>query len=462
LIRSTALVTGVVGAVLAALPGCDRAREDPRLPNVLLVSVDTLRPDFLGMGGDPNGTSPVLDRLSARGVLFTGARATSSWTLPSHMSLFTGQYPSSHGVFGDGRSLPSDRRTLAQLLREEGYRTGGFVSGPYLHRAYGFDRGFDVYAHCMDYVVEVTPEGRVANLLRARQLSHRGITGPAVDEEIGEWLDGIPPGEPYFLFAHYWDPHYDFEPPFPWDTWLDPDYGGRFRAIGFLNNRRISPDMPAERKKRLHDLYRGEIRYTDGWIGALLDRVEARGETGRTLVIVVGDHGEEFFEHGEKGHRNNLYEETLRIPMIVSLPGLFAGGRMIAEPVSLVDVWSTVEGLLGRAPSAEGQGVDLGAVLARSVPRDGIVAELHRDLIAFVTAGWKAIADREGGGGELYSLDDDPGERRDLRETEGETYGRLMSELESTRHDRFAPEDLPIPALDEGTEERLRALGYTE
>ncbi len=460
--RPVVLLGALVGAA-AIGGGCGQPLEvrEPAT-NVVVISVDTLRPDFLGAGGDPSGTSPALDRLAARGAQFPGARSTSSWTLPAHMSLLTGQYPSSHGVTGDGASLPAGKRTLAQTLSERGYRTGGFVSGPYLHRAYGFDRGFDVYAHCMDYGVALNDEGRVANVIRANQLSHRGQTGPDLHRRATEWLATVPDHEPYFLFVHYWDPHYDFEPSFPWDRWIDPDWKGRFRADGFLTNRRIAPDMSPERRKRLLDLYRGEIRATDEWIGALLDVIESRGETDRTLIVVTADHGEEFFEHGAKGHRNNLYDESLRVPLVVT--GVAALGKrgLFEDPVSLVDVVPTLERSLDVPPSEEIQGIDLAGIANGEVERAGVAAELHRVKRAFVASRWKLLVDQESGREEIYALDSDPGEANDLRDSAKLPAADLVSGLEAAALDRWAPEGLPEAPIDAATEERLRALGYTD
>jgi len=420
--------------------------------------VDTLRQDFLGVTGDPSGISPWIDRLARRGVLFENAWSTSSWTLPSHVSLFTGQYPESHGVWGDGRRLPDAKRTLAELLRDRGYRTGGFWSGPYLHPAYGFAQGFDEYRECVNYRIRVSDEGAVENAAAAALRSRSGITAPRMHEAAAAWLDGVPPGEPYLLFMHYWDPHADYEPPPPYDQFLGGNYRGRITGHGVVQDRRIRADMPPEDKKRLLDLYRGEIRWTDAWIGKILRRLEKRGTAARTLVVLTADHGEEFFEKGVRGHRLNLYEPTLRVPLVLSLPGSFGGGRIVRSPASLVDVLPTVTAAADAPRPEEAQGRNLAAADANRV----VFAGLENRLDAARGSRWKAVRSRDGEAEELYRLDEDPGEHTNRRETDPEEWEALRAKLDDPERARWAPDSVGLPRLDADTEAELRALGYTD
>ncbi|MDP6461446.1 MAG: sulfatase, partial [Gemmatimonadota bacterium] len=319
---------------------CGRAPEPP--PNVLLISIDTLRADRPGGAGNPRATTPHLDRLAATGTVFSQASSTTSWTLPAHLSLLTGQYPSSHGVVGDIHALPDSKTTLAEFLTRRGYAAAGFVTGPYLDPAFGFAQGFDTYEPCVDYRVERDNQGGIENLVGVHLRSHSGVTSPALHERAVDWLARVPTGKPFFLFLHYWDPHYDFVPEAPYDRVFNPEYRGRLSGRGFSENRAIHSGMAPTERQRVMDLYDGEIRYTDRWIGKVLRALESRGDLERTLIVVVGDHGEEFFEHGGKGHRRNLYGETLDIPLITRLPGVLAGGGVVAEPASLVDVFPTV------------------------------------------------------------------------------------------------------------------------
>ncbi len=441
-------------AAACLLAACGTDAPNPR-PNVLVLSVDTLRRDFVGTYGAERGGTPHLDRLARHGLLAVDALATSSWTLPSHMSLLTGLYPAGHGVDGDGRALPAARTTLAEALSAEGYRTAGFVSGPYLHRGYGFDQGFDVYRHCMAYGIETHEDGRVSNVIGANLKSQTGETSRRLLEESTGWLASLEDDAPWFLFVHWWDPHYDFEPPSPWDAWLG-DTDVRISGRGFLQNRRVNAEMGDAERQRLLDLYRGEIRWTDAAIGELLRELERRGERERTIVVVTADHGEEFFEHGNKGHRINLYGETLRVPLIVDRPGR-DGGELDVEVRSLVDVVPTVTEALDSAvfPETEGVGLDEGRT------RGGVVAELHRELVSVREARWKVVHDRSTDGWELYDVREDPGETRDLAEASPDTLAALRARWSDVWSAGAAP-DADRADIDPATEEQLRALGYTD
>ena len=450
-----------LGVLAAMLGACSTPRDDR--PPIVVLTVDTLRHDFVGCYGDPASRTPHLDRLARGGVTFPDAVSTTTWTLPSHLSLLTGQYPASHGVVRDGQSLPEAKVTLAEFLSARGYATGGFVSGPYLHRAYGFAQGFDRYLHCVNYGEELGDDGHVANVFRVNLRSHQGVTSPKLYAQVHAWLDVIRVGAPYFLFVHHWDPHYDFLPESPWERVFDPGYTGAFRPEGFLANRRIAPDMPVEDRKRLLDLYRGEVAYTDAWIGTLLARLRERGEAERALVIVTADHGEEFFEHGRKGHRNNLYEETLRVPLIVRGGATFTGGAIVGAVASLVDVFPTVAQYLddAAAPLEEIQGESL-QVLASGPPSRAVFAELHDRWFTVRFDGWKAIRDANTEAEELYRLRDDPREMRDLRESRRAAFDSLATFLDAGEMARFAPSEVGEALVDTATEAELRALGYTD
>jgi arylsulfatase A-like enzyme len=447
----------VVLVCMFGAAGCGPPAESP--PNIVLISIDTLRHDFLGVTGAPQGVSPRLDRLARSGVVFTDALSTTSWTLPSHVSLLTGQYPPSHGVIRDDRSLPAEKETLAEFLRDRGYHTGGFWAGPYLYPAYGFAQGFDEYAECVNYRIKLNEKGRVTNTGHANMRSRSGVTGPKTHAKAAAWLDSVPAGEPWFLFLHYWDPHTDYEAPSPWDRFLDRGYEGRIDGRGIMLDERIHAGMPPEDLEQLLNLYRSEIRWTDDWIGRMLDLVDARGELDDAIVIVVADHGEEFFEHGRHGHRLNLYDETLRVPLLIRAPESFAGGGVRAEPVSLVDVFPTVAALLGVETAGAWQGVDLASAPAAGRP---IFAEMHGEQDVVRRGGWKSIRHRETGDGELYLLTEDPGETRDVRAERDAVWQRLERALVEEDPGRLAGGESGVPQIDSETAAELKALGYTD
>jgi arylsulfatase A-like enzyme len=467
-------------------PGC--GPEAPPPPNIVLISIDTLRYDYLGTTGAPEGVSPAIDRLAREGAVFSRAYSTTSWTLPSHLSLLTGQYPASHGVTTDNQLLAPEKETMAEFLQERGYRTGGFWAGPYLHPAWGFAQGFEEYGECVNYRMEVNEEGHVRNTGHANMRSRSGVTGPNTHEHAAAWLRTIPEGDPYFLFVHYWDPHTDYEAPAPYDRWLDPDSGSRITGRGIMLDKRVHPDMTDGDRKRLHDLYRGEIRWTDTWIRELIREIQARGEWERTLVILVSDHGEEFFEHGRHGHRLDLYDETVRVPMIARLPGDFAAGSVVDAPASLIDGFPTVAAIVAgdadpRRAEPEVQGVDLRSLMTTHPTPRLLYQALHDELRVVRTEDWKLIRNLETGDAELYRVAQDPGEQRNLaagaeaalagadsssaaaagHPDAPATLRTLTAALEAGSDARFAA-DRPAdaPAIDPETEAELRALGYTE
>jgi arylsulfatase A-like enzyme len=360
----------VVLAGFAAACGSDAG--DAR-PNVLLISLDSVRADFIGAYGarlpyaPGRSPSPNLDRLAAEGVLYEQAIATTSWTLPSHVSMLTGVPELVHGVEQDGQCIPPDLPTLAETLHERGYRTYGVYSGPYLDPRYGFARGFERYeagygpelARAADEVavseklmasidVEREPErAKVAvdrhdAALRALDAaSHRDVSSQQVVDLVLAELERAGEDErPFFVFAHFFDPHYDYNPPAPYFDAFDPGYTGTVGPRDYFANpailhadydpanltglRRAVDDRGLE---HLQALYAGEIAWTDSRIGILLDALDRRKLSENTLVVVVADHGEEFFEHGFIGHRRTLKEEVVRVPWIMRLPGKLPPGE---------------------------------------------------------------------------------------------------------------------------------------
>ena len=349
--------------------------------NVLLVSLDSVRQDFVGCYGHrprraPDvPTTPEIDRLAALGARMEDAYASSSWTLPSHVSLLTGEPEVVHGVDTDQQTLDASVPTLAEILKYHGYRTAGVFSGPYLEPHWGFGRGFDRYRAA--YGRKVAAASRLAERLRAqgpspgsrlsafrvyekvKNLSHRDVNSSEVTAATLAELDDLrATGEPWFLFVHYFDAHYDYVPPPPYDARFDPDYRGTITAEDFLANPRISVPDPATPDgfiRRVSDrdldhliaLYEGEIAWVDAHVGEVVRRLDALDLARRTLVIVVSDHGDEFFEHGGLGHHRTLYEEVVKVPLVLRLPGVLPAGAAVPGPVALSDVVPTVLDVLG-------------------------------------------------------------------------------------------------------------------
>jgi len=449
---------------LALATGCGFSRA----PNVVLVSIDTLRADHLGSYGYARDTSPEIDRLAAQGVRYAHAYAAASWTLPSHVSLFTSQLPSRHGVRDDRNALSPQATTLAKLLSAAGYSTAGFVSWVYVGAAYGLGQGFDVYRELVDRAHYEPASG--------------GGAAPAaqvVDAALA-WL-ASKPARPFFLFVHLFDPHLDYAPPAPYDSMFGGDpaaadgrYATLSRYIPYLG--KPVPAIPDAVRERVTSLYDGEIRYADTELGRLLRALDALGE--ESLVVFVSDHGEEFGEHGSlEGHGWTLYEEVLHVPLVLRLPRGEQAGRVVDAPVSLIDVAPTVLDALGlpAPPEFEGRSL-LGLARGDEAPRGRLLfAQIDRAgarLRAVRGDHWKRIEVRDAGaatlglpvreGELLFDLDADPGEQRDLS-GRNELVSRYLSAALAAAEASGAQAPAPVAAtLSPEDRERLRALGYAQ
>lgn len=337
-----------------ALAGC---RPEP--PNILLISIDTLRRDHVSAYGYPKPTTPALDRVAAEGALFENAWSTSSWTLPAHMSAFTGLGPSGHQVEEETDRLPAGVLTLAEHLRDQGYATAGFASHVFLGREFGFARGFEVYDVDVDQRAD------------------------AVTRRATDWL-ARRPSRPFFLFLHYFDPHWNYDPPAELARRFDPGYAGSAFGeleflLGFSDPR---TPLPQDVAARIHGLYDGEIRYVDDQIGVLLAALRREGLLDRTVVAVVSDHGEELKDHGSFGHGGSLYAEVARVPMILRYPPRVPRGTRVRPPASLADLPATLSSLAGLPVPGpfRAEALDLAPLLAgaREGPRRTLVLESTR------------------------------------------------------------------------------------
>ncbi len=388
--------------------------------NVLLISIDTLRPDHLGAYGYERDTSPNIDGVARRGSIFLNAISTTSWTLPAHVSLLTGMDIATHGVANDGISIHPDIPLLAESLQAAGWRTAAFCSSPYLNPAFGFGRGFDLYHNTdlekSDFEDTVFLEDRYQ-----WNEVHADITSPRIEELTVDWLDKNK-GEKFFLFLHLWDPHFDFIPPPPYDTLFDPDYQGEVSPLHFMFNEAINPNMDPRDLEHIIALYDGEIAFTDHYLGLIFRRLKELDLWEDTLVIITGDHGEEFFEHGLKGHRESLYDETVKIPLIIKLPGGAGQDRKIAQQVSIIDIAVTILDYLGIEPPPPMQGVSLLPLIrGEDLPDDrGAFLELDYILKAFRTNGFKL----------LFNVDHLQTTILDLKKDKKETHQHLVTSEE--------------------------------
>ena len=343
-----------------------------RRPNVLLISIDTLRPDHLSCYGYGRLTSPSIDRLAQEGVLFENHISSSCWTLPAHTALFTSVSDSVHGnLEASGTALSPAFTTVAERFHESGYRTAGFYAGPYLHAAFGLGQGFELYQNCAETTGELAAGDveRWAMDPEVMAASHRGSSNRRVYQAARAWMEARR-DEPTFTFVHLWDVHFDFTPPPPYDTLFDPDYQGDITGEGFFFNPKIrSGQLTPEDKQHLVALYDGEIRWTDDTIGLLMKDLAGWGLERDTIVVLTSDHGTEFWEHGGIAHRTTLYDELIRIPLVIRYPRAYEGGRRVAAQTRAVDVAPTLCELAQIAPMPLTNGHSLSA-LARGEALD--------------------------------------------------------------------------------------------
>lgn len=452
-----------LGGSADAAAGTTSGDAKPLAPgyNVVLISIDSLRADHLGSYGYDRDTSPAIDTLAEQGVRFGRAASVTSWTLPSHMSLLTGRSMLGHGVVTDDRSLTTDVPTLAEQFSKLGYQTHAIVSAPYLNSRYGFARGFDQYDDKTIY-------------FETNEDSYKSVTGPRLVDTAISFVEARASASPFFLFLHFWDAHYDYAPTPPYDTMFDPDYEGDVTGENFYFDRSINPDMNPRDLEHILALYDGEIRLIDDQIARLRTALAAKGLADNTVFVVTADHGDEFFEHGEKGHHRTLYEEVLWIPLVVNVPGTRRDRSVIDEQVSLIDIAPTLLSLVGGEPLEGVEGRDLSPLwTGKPSAARPAYAELYRKGSLNIQAsaslgGRKVIHHFNRRILEAYDLASDPGETTTLASDTAlasSMTSRLAAWLnrEWKVFDRRVQRgDVDAVVLDSKTAEMLRSLGYAE
>ena len=402
--------------MLLALALCACARE--QRPSLVLLTLDTTNPEALGCYGGPQGLTPHLDRLAREGVVFEDARAVAPLTLPAHASLLTGLYPLRHALRRNGETrLAAAAETLAERAREQGYACAAFVSAVVLAPEFGLDQGFE------HYDAPATPadvEEHLRSSRPAQEVVARALA----------WLDARG-DEPFFLWLHFYDPHFPYDPP-----------------REFL-------------EKARGDAYLGEVAAMDAAIGALLARLERDGTLAQALVVAAADHGESRGRHGEETHGAFVFDSTLRIPLVVRLPGAARAGERVRAPVSQVDVlplvvralgWDEARALDGRDPLAQGAS-------------EGVYFESYFGTKSF---GWSPLAGWTDGRvkyvhssvPELFDLEADPQETRNVLDAR-EDEARALRERVSALSARPRLERATLDAGRESLQREIERLGYS-
>jgi arylsulfatase A-like enzyme len=458
----TLRVVAVLLLLAGGLPGCAQPPPLPDAPNVVLITLDTLRADHLGCYGYFRDTSPRLDRFARECLLFERCLTPIATTFPSHISILTATYPDAHGIagnVGDGGTAfePTDRlRSVAQVLDERGYATAAFVSATPVKKYTGIDAGFDVF----------DAPGRGQR------------TAAATNEAVLPWLEERA-AEPFFLWVHYFDPHSPYDPPARFrETFREEELDAT------LEERRVDaeehfPDSPDLSVREAMNLYDGEIAFLDEELGRLLDRLRDQGDAWeRTVVVIVGDHGEGLGQHDDMTH-GGIWREQLHVPLLLRTPG--EPGRRIARRVSTVDVLPLLLGLID-LPGEEEIAAQAGGIdrLAPDAPDAPVVSresdDGHRVLdgretprLTILSGRWKLVHDPEGRD-LLFDLEKDPFELASVHREQPDTVealrGRLLRELErQDARNKFFYGDSGggrEVSVDEETLQQLRALGYTD
>ena len=406
---------------------CERSKSDgppapPKdAPNVLLITLDTVRADHLGCYGYSKAQTPVLDALAASGVRFEQALCQVPLTLPSHASLLTSTYPPSNGLrFNAAGILSKNVPTIAESFQARGYRTGGFVAANVLDSAFGLNRGFECYddkfenARDASWVRPERPADEVCNAALA-------------------WL-ARPSPKPFFAWVHFFDAHAPYEPPSPF-------------------------------REKLADPYDGEIAFVDSQVRRLVDWLDAAKCRDRTLIVAVGDHGEAFGEHGETTHGIFLYDTTLRVPLILSYPPRLPTGKVVRTGARLIDVTPTILDLMNWSPGPALQGESLVPLLtAESAAPLPAYSETDyprasfgwAPLRAYTTQQWKYI---EAPRPELYDRAADPGEMTNLVADRPDVVTQLQRELKDLSAGMIR-RDAEAVTLDDRSTRALMSLGY--
>lgn len=413
--------------LLAVLPSCTAVAANQ--PNVILITLDTVRADRMGFLGAKYGLTPHLDALAKQSVVFERAYSQAPITPVSHATILSGTYPQYHGIRNFGDRLPPSVPFLPDILHAEGYHTGAFVGSIILDPkngfASGFERGFDVYN--AGFHRQKTGERREASMQRRGEVT----LGYVLD-----WL-GQQHGSPFFLWFHLWDAHDPYNPPEPFRSQF--------------------PNAP----------YNGGVAYVDSVVGKLLDYLQGQRLYDKALIVVCADHGESLGEHGELTHSIFLYDATIHVPLLIKFPGTHSEGQRVNATASLVDLAPTVLEALGRTPPAAMQGHSLLSLIGNPHPenRPSVATGDHSER----SFGWSALTSLRNGNQlyvkapspELYDLRADPGERTNLYPRKRFAAVGLATLLDNfvKRISAGAPQAIQ-DGLDEKSREKLAALGY--
>lgn len=455
-------------------------------PNIVLLTIDTLRADRLGCYGHKGHLTPNIDRLASSGIRFEQAISGGSWTQAAFPVILTSSYAAMYG--GCLGRLAPERPSPIETLASNGYATGGFSTNIHLSRATGFDRGFL-------HFVELNPtesDPRLRRVKGGQRLLQNPLTHallrpfgvrmrPArlyssateVTDSVSHWLDRV--DAPFFAWAHYMDVHW----PYHLEESLDrpEEIAQAWRDLANMYGRanfegRSERDKPITAAERDHfiNLYEKSLRYVDEQVGRLIDRIQRSKHADNTVIILVADHGEEFLDHGRWGHwESNLYDEILRVPLVISMPN-GPRNKVIEQQVRLLDLMPTVLDICGCPPSDGMFGTSMASLLGTGEPKyDGreTISEMRRDpwhRVAVRTESFKYIWDsKRPDQPDLFDLRADPCEKENVRDHFPQEVSRFQSIVDEHRLRVVNTEPavaVQKPEVNEEVAQRLRDLGY--
>lgn len=447
-------------------------------PNIILITIDSLRQDFVGCLTDDHkkrGLTPNLDKLADGGSIFTNAISHAPYTAAAFPSLFTSKYPSvasSHiskhvGLANYPLSiLRAENPTIAEILKRYGYTTGGFHSSPWLVRTFKYDRGFDTFEDAM-YLSNTNPILKRIPITKHDMIRILGtqpyLTAEKVHRKVIPWLENSP--QPFFLWVHYMDVHG------PYQAKRGFTYLNKWRSETLWYKATRFPNTVSQSERNtLISLYREEIAHLDKHLGIFFKVLGNLGLYQNTLIIITSDHGEAFYERKTFSHPRLLYDELIRVPLIIKFPNI-KENKVISHPVGLMDILPTiVETLNSRLDDDQFEGnsllplieKDYGDYLPDYVVSDA-KPEKDNKHVSLRTPKWKYILDEENGKHELYNLERDPNEQIDLVDKEPRLTEALSLKLK-TILSKIKNEYIEAPdsQLNEELRDRLKALGYID
>ena len=418
----------------------EKLKQVKNRPNVILITISSLRADHVSSLGYDRQTTPNFDRFAKDNIIFTNAFATSSWQMPSVGSILTSLYPTKHGATHINNKLGQKVRTLAEILKENGFYTAGFGCNPRLSADYGFDQGFDFYD---DYSVLMMLSSMSFGQEDSIDINKRR-TNDLVNDAVVRWLQNNT-HKPFFLSVHYYDNHWDYLPPAPYDTLFDPDYQGDIDGTEIAREPLYS-NRPSDRDvEHIIALYDGQLKQTDRDLGEMFEFLREHGRFKDSVIFVMADHGEQFYEHGHTSH-HGIFDELIHVPLAVSVPDV-NDSRAINAFASGVDIMPTILDYAKISELSKGKGRSLKPLINKEAEklRDFIFIEYTGgavpDCFGFRFSKYKFIRQEE----DIfaYDLETDPTEQK--RIYKNDFSGRMNEMFEKIEHllaqDKSLPEN---------------------